>query len=209
MDEPETIEPIFPIVAMVASAGGLAALAAVLSHLPRDFGGAVVIVQHLEPTRPSLLAPILGQSSGLPIREARQGDRLQPGLALVAPPNHHLIVQADLSLALTSTARVHYTRPSADALLESLGRAVGPRTIAVILTGAGSDGAEGARIVKQAGGMVLAQDRATSQNFGMPGAAIQTGCVDAVLPIDQMAPTLVRLVRATTGSDRPRSAQEE
>ncbi len=208
MDESEIIEPRFPVVALVASAGGLAAFAAVLSHLPRDFGGAVVIVQHLEPTRPSLLASILGQSSGLPIREARQGDRLCPGLALVAPPDHHLIVQSNATLALTSTARVHFTRPSADALLESLGRSLGPRSIAVILTGTGSDGAEGARLVKQAGGIVLAQDRASAQNFGMPEAAIRTGCVDAVLPLDQIAPTLIQLVGAATRCDRSRPAQE-
>lgn len=208
MDEPATLEPAFPVVAMVASVGGLAALTAVLSHLPGDFAGAVVIVQHLAPNRPSLLAPILGQSSALPIREARQGDRLRSGLALVAPPDHHLIVQSEATLALTSTTRVHYSRPSADALLESLGRELGPRAIAVILTGSGNDGAGGARIVKQAGGIVLAQDRATSQSFGMPGAAIQTGCVDAVLPLHQIAPTLVQLVRATTARDRPRPAQE-
>lgn len=194
MNEAGPTKPTFPVVAMVASAGGLAALSAVLSRLPQDFAAAVAIVQHLDPTRPSLLASILGQSSGLPVRQARQGDRLRPGLALVAPPDHHLIVRPDATLALTSTAPVHYSRPSADALLESLGHGFGARVVAVVLSGAGSDGAEGARVVKLAGGVVLAQDRATCQSFGMPGAAIHAGCVDAVLPLDEIAPALVQIV---------------
>jgi two-component system, chemotaxis family, protein-glutamate methylesterase/glutaminase len=188
--------PAFNVVALVASAGGLSALTAVLSHLPGDFPAAVVVVQHLDPTRPSLLAKILAQQCDLPVHQARHGDRLRPGTVFIGPPDHHLLVGPDGVLALTSTEPVHYARPSADALLESVGRSYGPRAVAVVLSGAGSDGADGVRLVKQMGGTVIAQDRPTSQSFGMPGAAIHTGCVDAVLPLGEIAPALVHLVTA-------------
>ena len=196
MDEPRPPSSAFDVVALVASAGGLAALTAVLSHLPADFPAAVVVLQHVDPSRPSLLAEILGRRSGLPVCEARQGDRLRPGTVLVAPPAHHLLVGPGGVLTLTSTEPVHYSRPSADALLESVAQTFGPRALAVVLTGAGSDGSDGVRAVKQWGGTVIAQDRLTSQSFGMPGAAIRTGCVDAVLPVGEIASALVQLVTA-------------
>lgn len=193
VDEPSPT-PAFPVVALVASAGGLAALTAVLSELPDDFPAAVVVLQHLDPSRQSLLAKILDVRSALPVQQARHGDRLRPGVVFVAPPAHHLVVSPDGMLALTSTEPVHFSRPSADALLESLGHSLGRRVVAVVLTGAGTDGADGARIVKLTGGTVLAQDRSTSKSFGMPGAAIQTGCVDGVLPLREIAPALVHLI---------------
>lgn len=194
MDDAASTPPAFDVVALVASAGGLAALTAVLANLPADFPAAVVVVQHLNPTRPSLLAPLLDQRSGLPVAAARDGDRIRPGTVCVAPPDRHLVVGPGGVLGLTATAPVHFARPSADTMLESVARSFGPRAIAVILTGAGADGADGVRLVKQMGGTVIAQDRPTSQSFGMPGAAIRTGCVDAVLPLDEIAPALVHLV---------------
>ncbi len=122
------------------------------------------------------------------------GDRLRPGAVFIAPPGHHLLVGVGGVLALTVTQPVHYARPSADALLESVARAFGPRAIAVVLSGAGTDGSDGVRALKGMGGTVIAQDRRTSQSFGMPGAAIHTGCVDAILPLGEIAPALVNLV---------------
>jgi two-component system, chemotaxis family, protein-glutamate methylesterase/glutaminase len=196
MPEPIGLIPPTDVVALVASAGGLAALTTVLSHLPSDFPAAVVVLQHLDPNRPSLLSEILGRSSGLPVCEAHHGDRLRRGVVFVAPPAHHLLVGAGGVLALTSTEPVHYSRPSADALLESVARSFGPRAIAVVLSGAGYDGADGVRAIKQMGGTVIAQDRGTSQTFGMPSAAIHTGCVDAILPLGEIAPALVHHVTA-------------
>jgi two-component system, chemotaxis family, protein-glutamate methylesterase/glutaminase len=196
MVEARSPTPAFEVVALVASAGGLPALSKVLSHLPADFPAAVVIVQHLDPNRPSLLAKLLGQHCALPVREASHGDRLRPGVVFVGPPGHHLLVGAGGVLALTSTQPVHYSRPSADTLLESVAKAFGPRAIAVVLSGAGSDGSDGVRALKGMGGTVIAQDRPTSVSFGMPGAAIHTGCVDAILPLGEIAPALVNLVTA-------------
>jgi two-component system chemotaxis response regulator CheB len=196
MHDPAGPTPPNDLVALVASAGGLAALTTVLSHLPADFPAAVVVLQHLDPSRPSLLSEILGRRSDLPVREAHHGDRLRRGVVFVAPPGHHLLVGAGGVLELTSTEPVHYSRPSADALLESVARSFGPRAIAVVLSGAGLDGADGVRVVKQMGGTVIAQDRGTSQSFGMPSAAIHTGCVDAILPLDEIARALVHHVTA-------------
>jgi two-component system chemotaxis response regulator CheB len=201
MDKAAPPPQAFDVVALVASAGGLPALTSILSRLPRDFPAAIVVVQHLDPRRPSLLARILRQRVGLPVCEARHGDRLRPGTVFVAPPDHHLVVGPDGVIALTSTEPVHYVRPSADALLESVSRSFGPRAVAVVLSGAGLDGADGVRVVKQMGGTVIAQDRLTSQNFGMPGAAIHTGCVDAILPLGEIAPALVHLVTAAAPVD--------
>ncbi len=197
MDDPAfLLPPAFDVVALVASAGGLAALGSILSALPADFPAAIVVVQHLDPSRPSLLASILARHCGLSVREANHNDRLRPGSVYVAPPDRHLVVGPGGVLALTATEPVHHVRPSADALLESLGRSIGPRTVAVVLTGAGHDGADGVRAVKHRGGTVIAQDRPSSQSFGMPGAAIGTGCVDTILPLEQIAPALVHLVTA-------------
>jgi two-component system chemotaxis response regulator CheB len=143
-----------------------------------------------------VLAKILGQHCALSVCEARDGDRLRPGIVFIGPPGHHLLVGPGGVLALTSTEPVHYSRPSADALLESVAHAFGPRAIAVVLSGAGIDGSDGVRVLKGMGGTVIAQDRPTSQSFGMPGAAIHTGCVDAILPLGEIAPALVNLVTA-------------
>jgi two-component system, chemotaxis family, protein-glutamate methylesterase/glutaminase len=201
MAEARSTMPAFEVVALVASAGGLPALSKVLSHLPADFPAAVVVVQHLDPSRPSLLSKILAQHCAMPVCEAQHGDRLRPGAVFIGPPDRHLLVGPGGVLALTSTQPVHYSRPSADTLLESVAQTFGARAIAVVLSGAGSDGSDGVRALKGMGGTVIAQDRLTSQSFGMPGAAIHTGCVDAVLPLAEIAPALVHLVTATAQID--------
>ena len=189
------------VVALAASAGGLAALGAVLSRIPADFPGAVVVLQHLAARHPSLLVHLLGSSSPLPVQEAADGDQLSPGHVYVAPPGRHLTVQAHGVLALRDTAPVHFVRPSADVLFASLAAAVGPHAIAVVLSGRGEDGAAGAVAVRNAGGTVLAEDAATARCFDMPAAAIKTGAVSRVLPVDQIADALVALVRTGDGGE--------
>jgi two-component system, chemotaxis family, protein-glutamate methylesterase/glutaminase len=184
----------FEIVALAASAGGLRALTDVLSALPRDFPVALVVVQHLDPRHRSLMAEILGKRTSLLVKEARDGDALAPGLALIAPPNRHLLVNPDRTLSLSQSELVHFVRPSADLLFESTAAAYKERAIAVVLSGAGRDGAMGVRAIKKMGGTVIVQDEKTSQFFGMPGAAQQTGLVDFILPLPEIAPALRTLV---------------
>lgn len=181
------------VVAIAASAGGLHALVQILSALPADFPAAGLVVQHLDPRHRSLLAEILGRSTALHVEQAKEGDRLRAGTFYIAPPNHHMTLNPDDAVCLSSGQPVHFVRPAADVLFESVATSCGDRAIAVVLTGTGCDGADGVRAVKQHGGTVIAQDEATSEFFAMPSAAIRTGCVGLVLPLQEIAPRLMAL----------------
>jgi two-component system chemotaxis response regulator CheB len=188
------------VVAVAASAGGLQALSEMLGALPAEFPLAVVVVQHLDPRHRSLMAAILSRRTALVVKQAEEGDRLCPGTVYIAPPNNHLLVNQDGTLSLSQAELVHFVRPSADLLFESVAASFKDRAIAVVLTGTGSDGAMGVRAIKKMGGTVIAQDEASSQFFGMPGAAIQTGDVDFILPLTDIAPALITLgVTGETG----------
>jgi two-component system chemotaxis response regulator CheB len=177
---------------MAASAGGLNALTRVLGALPKDFAAALAVVQHLDPRHRRLMAEILGRHCALPVREARHADRLVSGIVYIAPPDHHLLVNSDGTVSLTHSELVHFVRPSADLLFESAAASYGERLIAVVLSGMGTDGALGLRAVKEMGGRVIVQ---TGAEFaGMPDAAIQTGHVDVVAHLDEIAPTLLGLL---------------
>jgi two-component system chemotaxis response regulator CheB len=193
MIDPGT-HPTFEVVALAASAGGLSALSEVLAPLPVDFRAAIVLVQHLDPKHKSMMAEILGRRTSLTVRQAADGDQISPGGVWVAPPAHHMLVNGDGMISLTRTELVHFVRPSADLMFDSMAAGYHERSIAVVLTGTGVDGEMGVRAVKKMGGTVIAQDQATSEYFGMPGAAIKTGCVDLILPLNEIAPKLIGLV---------------
>jgi two-component system chemotaxis response regulator CheB len=194
MDEPRSSPPAFEVVAMAASAGGLAATLRICSALPRGFPAAILLVQHLDPHHASLLPQILNRRVALTAVEAATGDRPEPGHIYVATPDWHLSVTPGETLLLTHSAAVNYVRPSADVLMRSVAARYGPRAIGVILTGTGRDGAGGIAAIKAAGGTTIAQDPATSEYGGMPAAAVRTGCVDHVLPLERIAPALCDLV---------------
>jgi len=184
----------FDVVAIAASAGGLHALTKVLSGLGPEFPASITVVQHLDPRHRSLMADILSRHSPLPIKQAAEGDRVRPGAVFIAPPDRHLLVNADGGLSLSRAELVRFLRPSADLLFESVAASFKDRAIAVVLTGTGSDGAGGIQAIKKMGGTVIAQDEASSEFFGMPSAAIHTGEVDFVLPLSEIAPALTKLV---------------
>ncbi|MBD2006250.1 MULTISPECIES: chemotaxis protein CheB [Cyanophyceae] len=183
----------FPIVAIASSAGGLKALTELLSALPENFPAAIAIVQHLEPHRASQLSEILDDRITLAVKQAQEGDQLRPGGVYIAPANHHLLVNPDATISLSKTELVHFVRPSADLLFESVAASFKERAIAVILTGKGCDGASGIQAIKKMGGKTIAQDQTSSDSFGMPGNAIDTGCIDWILPLDEIATTLLNL----------------
>ena len=195
----------FTVIAMAASAGGLKALSVILGGLPADFRAAIAIVMHLAPGHKSLLAEILSSRSHLQVREARTGDRLCYGSVFVAPPNHHLLVANDGRLKLSSAAaeKVHHARPSAEPLFDSVAEIYKKRAIGVVLTGGDGDGSFGVQIIKGNGGQVIAQDRSTSQDFSMPETSIQTGDVDFILPLNEIAAKLIELVGAGEASRQP------
>jgi len=185
----------FDVVALASSAGGLSALSQILAELPGDLPAAVVVIQHLDPRHRSLMADILARRTELKVKEAEDHDRLVTGAVFVAPPNHHLLVTSAATLSLTQTELVHFVRPSADLLFESVAASFRDRVIAVVLTGTGTDGAMGLAAVKKMGGTVIAQDRSSSEFFGMPSAAIESGNVDFVLRLEEISSALATLVR--------------
>lgn len=181
------------VIGIASSAGGLNAVSQILSGLPSSFPAAILIVQHTLPTSRSHLVEILARRTRMPVRQAASGDHIELGVVYVAPPNSHLTVDHDGAIELSQLPPVHFVRPSADLLFESLAANFRARAIAVVLTGMGHDGTDGAKAIKLYGGTVLVQDKSTSEFFGMPGAAIKAGLVEHVLPLAQIAGALALL----------------
>jgi two-component system chemotaxis response regulator CheB len=188
----------FSVIAMAASVGGLKALSVILGGLPADFPAAIAIVMHLSPEHKSILAEILNSRTHLAVKQAHTGDILCHSSVFVAPPNHHLFVAKGGRLKLSSSfaEKIHYARPSAEPLFASVAEVYQKDAIAVVLTGGDGDGSFGVQIIKELGGKVIAQDRPTSQDFSMPETSIKTGDVDFILPLDEIAPKLIKLVGA-------------
>lgn len=187
-------KPATRVVAIAASSGGLAALTAVLRPLPATLPAAILVLQHLASDQRSHLAAILADRTALAVRQAAQGMRLEGGEVYVAPPGAHLLVGVDGRIVLSHLPPLHWCRPSADRLFASVGARYGPRAIAVVLTGYGVDGAEGAQVLRRLGGIVLVQDDATSSCPDMPRAARRAGGVDRVLALGEIAGELENLV---------------
>lgn len=183
--------------AVASSAGGITALGRLLAGLPADLAVPVVIVQHLDPRHQTVIADVLARRSNLPVKLAADGERPQPGIAYIAPPNHHLLVGAGGLFSLSSSELVHFVRPSADLLFESVAASYGRRAIACVLTGSGSDGAMGVTAMQSRGGTVIVQDPATAEFTGMPEAAVATGVVDFVLPLDEIPSVVQGLVETS------------
>lgn len=186
-------------VAIAASTGGPPALQRLLSGLPHDFPAPLLVVQHMASAFLSGFAEWLNSVAPLAVRVAKAGEPLMPATVYVAPERRHLGVGRNgLTLILSDDSPVGGFRPSATYLFESVARAFGHRAAAVVLTGMGRDGVDGLPALRASGGLILAQDEATSVVFGMPGAAIAEGLVDRVLPLDAMAPALVEMTAEET-----------
>ncbi|MBU2669172.1 chemotaxis protein CheB [Actinoplanes bogorensis] len=186
----------FPVVAFVASAGGVDAFQRVLGALPRSLPATVLVAMHQDPHRESFLTQILSRSSRLPVRTAEDGAALTPGQVLVVPPGRHLLVTAEARTGLIEAGALPPARPSADLLLATLAVTCGARALAVVLTGMGHDGQAGVRAVAHCGGTIIAQDEASSAFPSMPAAAVLTGSVHQVLPLDAIADAVIKHVEA-------------
>ena len=187
----------FDIVVMAASVGGIAALDAVLSHLPGDFPLPIVIVQHRDPAVVSILDKILARRTPLRVKVAEVGERPVAGTVYLAPTDRHLTFRADGSFATCEGPRIRHVLSSANPLFESAAKVFRDGVLAVILTGYDSDGTDGVQAVQRMGGRVIAQDEATSASFAMPRSAIATGAVGTILPLPDIAPALIRLAKST------------
>lgn len=201
------------IVMIAASTGGPRALYDVIPKLPADLPSAVLVVQHMSEGFTKMFAERMDRVSNLRIKEAESGDRLQAGHVYFAPGNHHMVVETESDeeiIRLHQGPPRNSVRPSADVTLESVARIYGSNCLTVILTGMGHDGTAGARLIKQAGGRVLAQDEATCVVYGMPRSAIEAGLADAVLPLGAFSDEISRLVKkaalpAKLGAGEPKS----
>jgi two-component system chemotaxis response regulator CheB len=194
------------LVAVAASTGGPAVLQHLFSALPGDFVAPIVAVQHIAAGFVEGLATWLNASCDLRVKVAEPGEPLTGRMVYLAPDDRHLGVSTDGRAVISDAAPVNGFRPSATHLFESAGQAYGAGLVAVILTGMGSDGVDGLRLVKARGGRVLAQDQASSVVYGMPREAVAAGVVDVVLAVDELAPWLLNVVERETDA-RTRSGR--
>ena len=179
---------IVDVVAIGASTGGPPALEMILQKFPRDISFGVLIVQHMPKGFTATLAERLDSMCGIHVKEAEDREKIKPGTALIAPSGLHMKTRkGSRAIRLEGEPLNLIHRPSVDVLFQSVGEVYGERSMGVILTGMGSDGARGMGTIKEKGGITLAQDEETSVIFGMPKVAIKSGVVDKVVPLTEMA----------------------
>lgn len=199
-----------PVVGIGASAGGIEALRTFFQHLPDDPGAAFVIVQHLDPHAPSLLAELLGRHTTLPVQQATNGQLLEPNQVYVTPPNALLTIAQG---ALHTTTPMPASRAPIDVLFRSLAEECGPCSIGIVLSGTGSDGTLGLRAIKEHGGMIMAQTLESARYDNMPRSAIALGFVDHILPVEELpvrlADYLAHLKKARPPEARPAPERPE
>ena len=184
------------VIAIGASTGGTEALKTVLTRMPPNSPG-ILVVQHMPAAFTTAFAERLNGLCQITVKEARNNDSVNPGTALIAPGNWHMILRrsgARYYVEVKDGPMVHHQRPSVDVLFKSTAKSAGPNSIGVILTGMGSDGAEGLLEMKQEGAKTIAQDERSCIVFGMPKEAIELGAVDKVVPLDRVAEKIVRMV---------------
>ena len=175
------------IVAIGASTGGPQALVHVVQAIAANLHVPVVITQHMPATFTAILAESLTRSSGLKCVEGATGMKLEPGCVYIAPGDYHMIIKGKGGpIELNQNPPENFCRPAVDPMFRSVSAAYGAATLAIVLTGMGADGREGARIIAGANGTVIAQDEASSVVWGMPGAVAQAGLASAILPIQSI-----------------------
>ncbi len=182
------------LIAIGASTGGVEAIQSVLTQLPQQSPG-IVVVQHIPPVFSGAFAGRLNQLCRLRVKEAADGDLVEPGLALIAPGDYHMVVRqagTRYRVIVKSGPKVCYQRPSVDVLFASVAEAAGGDAVGALLTGMGTDGAQGLLKMRQTGARTIAQNEATSVVFGMPREAIRLGAAAEVLPLGAIGPALLR-----------------
>lgn len=185
------------VIAIGTSTGGPRALQEVIPVLPQDINGSILVVQHMPPKFTKSLADRLDSLSELHVKEGEDGDKLRRGWCYIAPGGFHMKVAKegnDYVIKLDKGNPIKGLRPSVDVLMESVAKLEGVKKLGVIMTGMGSDGAEGIVKMKRSNSYILVQDEESSTVFGMPKAAIRTNCVDKVVSLNQIADEIIRIV---------------
>lgn len=186
------------VVAIGVSTGGPNALSMLLQQFPADLPVPIIVVQHMPPVFTKLLAERLDAKLSIRVREAAGGETLEPGHAWLAPGDRHLVVRREAHvhrLELNREAPVNSCRPSIDVLFHSVATVYGANTLAVVLTGMGSDGLHGCEAIHRAGGHILVQDQASSVVWGMPKCVAEAGIADEILSLEALGPRIVGRVR--------------
>ena len=182
------------VIAIAASTGGPGALMRLFRRIPSRVNGAFVVVQHMSKGFLGGLARWLDGEVEMEVRKAQEGDLLEPGVVLVAPGDYHLMVTGSGTVHLNSSLPINGHRPSAELLFESVANHYGKRGAGIILTGMGTDGAEGLKSLRACGGHTIAQDEHTSIIFGMPRAAIELDAAEAILPLEEIGPQIMKWI---------------
>ncbi len=181
------------IIAMGASTGGTKAIETVLRAMPADIPG-TVIVQHMPENFTAAFARRLNDLCHIEVREAADEDRVIPGVALIAPGNHHLVIRrsgSDYTVKVKTGPPVHYQRPSVDVLFQSVAKHAGENAVGVLMTGMGADGAKGLLEMREAGAYTIAQDEKSCVVFGMPKEAVRIGAADEVAPLENISRQII------------------
>lgn len=181
-------------VVLGSSAGGLNALKTIFGALDKRFPLPVIIVQHVSPDADNYLSLFLDNMNKIRVKEADEKEVPQPGVAYIAPPNYHLLIELDRSFTLTVGERVNYARPSIDVLFETAAEAYGEGLIGIILTGANNDGSAGLKKIKERGGVTIVQNPEEAESDSMPRSAIETAGPDHVLSLKEIANFLNSLI---------------
>lgn len=182
-------------VVMGASAGGFEALRIILTMIKPDFPMPILIVQHISSDSDNYMVSNLNKLCKISVKEAVEREKILPGLVYIAPPNYHLLVEKDETISLTVDPKVNYSRPSIDVLFESAADVYEDDLIGIVLTGANSDGSNGLKKIKAAGGMTIVQDPRTAYADTMPKASIRKTEVDHILMLDEIGILLNDMVR--------------
>ena len=191
---------VYRVIAIGASTGGPPVLEKILFELPADLSVPVLIVQHITPGFVNGFVEWLCNTTRFPVHVAVHGQPALPGHAYVAPDKRHMGIDSSLRIALNTSAPENGLQPSVSYLFRSVAQVLGAQAIGVLLTGMGSDGAAGLKLMRQSGAITIAQDEATSVVHGMPGEAIKLGAATYILPSDLMASSLASLVRKSGGA---------
>lgn len=184
--------PKYQAVVMGASSGGLHALKKLLPAIPDDFPCPILIVQHISPVSENYLTVILDKISSIHVKEADEKEIVLPGTAYVAPPDYHMLVEADKTLSFSVEDKVNYSRPSIDVLFQTAADAYRQQLVGILLTGANADGSEGMAYIKKKGGFTIVQDPTEAESPFMPKAAIQNHPPDLVLSLEGIMEQLLK-----------------
>ncbi|MBN1314042.1 MAG: chemotaxis protein CheB [Anaerolineales bacterium] len=186
-------KPDYRAIVIGASAGGMNALMMLFSVLKNNFPLPILVAQHVHPTENGTMVLFYQSRIALPVKEANDKDEIRPGVIYFAPPDYHLLVERQETLALSIDPKVNYSRPSIDVLFESAAYAWTCSLIGIILTGANYDGARGLRLIKELGGWTIAQDPSTAEFPAMPQAAIDLGSAEHILTLHEIGKYLSTL----------------